>query len=200
MHVDRTTIENSSLGEHHMVWNAKTKLYTDELKYRVQAIWNIYLLDAALPKEFSTVAVQEKKNYWGKRLLWAFKLLRNHILVSVNFYFILFSFVTGEIYFGALMIFIKTVLVSFKMRFKRPKVSGHFKPEYRLMSSVDIKRNFLLFIELQISDIASNIDAYERKLQRASYFQRKTASQVYTFRDRALPINPVKKTKTGPEI
>ena len=68
------------------------------------------------------------------------------------------------------------------------------------MSSVDFKRVFLLFIELQISDIASNIDAYERKLQRASYFQRKTASQVYTFRDRALPINPVKKTKTGPEI
>ena len=103
-------------------------------------------------------------------------------------------------YFGALMIFIKTVLVSLKMRFKRPKVSGHFKPEYRLMSSVDIKRNFLLFIELQISDIASNIDAYERKLQRLSYFQRKTAYQVYTFRDRVLPINTVKKTKTGPEI
>ena len=92
MHVDRTTIGNSSQGEHHMAGNAKTKL-----KYRVQAIWNIYLLDAALPKEFSTVAVQEKKNYRGKRLLWAFKLLRNHILVSVNFYFILFSFVTGEI-------------------------------------------------------------------------------------------------------
>ena len=142
MHVDRTTIGNSSLGEHHMAWNAKTKLYIDDLKYRVQAIWNIYLLDAALPKEFSTVAVQEKKNYWRKRLLWAFKLLRNHILVSVNFYFILFSFVTGEIYFGALMIFIKTVLVSFKMRFNRPKVSGDFKPEYRLMSSVDFARIF----------------------------------------------------------
>ena len=114
MHVDRTTIKNSSLGEHHMVWNAKTKLYTDDLKYRVQAIWNIYLLDAALPKEFSTVAVQEKKNYWGKRLLWAFKLLRNHILESVNFYFILFSFVTGEIYFGALMIFKKQFLFRLK--------------------------------------------------------------------------------------
>ena len=86
------------------------------------------------------------------------------------------------------------------MRFNRPKVSGHFKPEYPLMSSVDFARIFLLFIELQISDIASNIDAHERKLQRFSYFQRKTASQVYTFRDRALPINPVKKTKTGPEI
>ena len=139
MHVDRTTIGNSSLGEHHMAWNAKTKLYIDDLKYRVQAIWNIYLLDAALPKEFSTVAVQE---ILGKRLLWTFKLLRNHILVSVNFYFILFSFVTGEIYFGALMIFIKTVLVSFKMRFNRPKVSGDFKPEYRLMSSVDFARIF----------------------------------------------------------
>ena len=98
------------------------------------------------------------------------------------------------------MIFIKTVLVSFKMRFNRPKVSGHLKPEYRLMSSVDFARIFLLFIELQISDIASNIDAYERKLQRLSYFQRKTAYQVYTFRDRVLPINTVKKTKTGPEI
>ena len=68
------------------------------------------------------------------------------------------------------------------------------------MSSVGFAWIFLLFIELQISDIASNIDAYERKLQRASYFQRKTASQVYAFRDRALPINPVKKTKTGTEI
>ena len=68
------------------------------------------------------------------------------------------------------------------------------------MSSVGFAWIFLLFIELQISDIASNIDAYERKLQRASYFQRKTASQVHTFRDRALPINPVKKTKTGTEI
>ena len=66
MNVDRTTIKNSSLGEHHMVWNAKTKLYTDELKYRIQAIWNIYLLDAALPKEFSTVAVQEKTKFLGK--------------------------------------------------------------------------------------------------------------------------------------
>ena len=68
------------------------------------------------------------------------------------------------------------------------------------MSSVGFAWIFLLFIELQISDIASNIDAYGRKLQRASYFQRKTAYQVYTFRDRALPINPVKKTKTGTEI
>ena len=68
------------------------------------------------------------------------------------------------------------------------------------MSSVGFAWIFLLFIELQISDIASNIDAYERKLQRASYFQRKTASQVYIFRDRALPINPVKKTKTDTEI
>ena len=66
MHVDRTTIGNSSLGEHHMAWNAKTKLYIDDLKYRVQAIWNIYLLDAALPKEFSTVAVQEIKNITGE--------------------------------------------------------------------------------------------------------------------------------------
>jgi len=32
------------------------------------------------------------------------------------------------------------------------------------MSSVDFTRIFLLFIELQISDIAGNIDAYERKL------------------------------------
>ena len=53
---------------------------------------------------------------------------------------------------------------------------------------------------MQISDIASNIDAYERKLKRASHFQTKTAYQVYTFRDRAQPINPVKKTKTGTEI
>ena len=68
------------------------------------------------------------------------------------------------------------------------------------LSSVDFARIFLLFIELQISDIARNIDAYERKLQRLSYFQSKTAYQVYTFRDRALPINPVKKTKTGTEI
>ena len=68
------------------------------------------------------------------------------------------------------------------------------------MSSVGFAWIFLLFIELQISDIASNIDAYERKLQRLSYFQRKTAYHVYTFRDRALPINTVKKTKTGPEI
>ena len=68
------------------------------------------------------------------------------------------------------------------------------------MSSFGTAWIFLLFIELQISDIASNIDAYERKLQRLSYFQRKTASQVYTFRDRALPTNPVKKTKTGTEI
>ena len=67
------------------------------------------------------------------------------------------------------------------------------------MSSVDFARIFLLFIELQISNIASNIDAYERKLQWLSYFQRKTAYQVYTFRDRALPINTVKKTKTGTE-
>ena len=67
------------------------------------------------------------------------------------------------------------------------------------MSSVGFAWIFLLSIELQISDIASNIDAYERKLQRASYFQRNTAYQMYTFRDRAQPINPVKKTKTGPE-
>ena len=39
-------------GEHHMVWNAKTELYIDELKYTVQAIWDIYLEDAALPKGF----------------------------------------------------------------------------------------------------------------------------------------------------
>ena len=92
MHVDRTTIENSSLGEHHMVWNAKTKLYTDELKYRVQAIWNIYPLDAALPKEFSTVAVQEKKNYWGKRLLWAFKIFTELHIVKCEFSFHTFFF------------------------------------------------------------------------------------------------------------
>ena len=67
------------------------------------------------------------------------------------------------------------------------------------MSSVGFAWIFLLFIELQISDIASNIDAYERKLQRASYFQRNTAYQMYTVRDRAQPINPVKKTKTGTE-
>ena len=59
------------------------------------------------------------------------------------------------------------------MRFNRPKVYGHFKPEYRLMSSVNFAWIFLIFIELQISDIASNTDAYERKLQRASYFQMK---------------------------
>ena len=81
------------------------------------------------------------------------------------------------------------------MRFNRPNVSGHFKPENLLMSSVGFAWIFLLFIELQISDIASNIDAYERKLQRASYFQRKTAYHVYTFRDRAQPINPVKENK-----
>ena len=55
--------------------------------------------------------------------------------------------------------------------------------------------DFSFFIELQISDIASNVDAYERQPQRASYFQRKTAYQVYIFRDRAqrrAPINPVK--------
>ena len=93
MNVDRTTIKNSSLGEHHMVWNAKTKLYTDELKYKVQAIWNIYLLDAVLPKEFSTVAVQEKK-ITGENAYYAHsKFLRNYILLSVNFHFILFSFV-----------------------------------------------------------------------------------------------------------
>ena len=63
------------------------------------------------------------------------------------------------------------------------------------MSSVGFAWIFLLFIELQISDIASNIDAYERKLQRTSYFQRKTAYQVCTFRDRAQPINPVKENK-----
>ena len=93
MNVDRTTIKNSSLGEHHMVWNAKTKLYTDDLKYKVQAIWNIYLLDAVLPKEFSTVAVQEKK-ITGENAYYAHsKFLRNYILLSVNFHFILFSFV-----------------------------------------------------------------------------------------------------------
>ena len=93
MNVDGTTIKNSSLGEHHMVWNAKTKLYTDELKYKVQAIWNIYLLDAVLPKEFSTVAVQEKK-ITGENAYYAHsKFLRNYILLSVNFHFILFSFV-----------------------------------------------------------------------------------------------------------
>ena len=86
------------------------------------------------------------------------------------------------------------------MRYNRPTVSGRIKPEYRLMSSFGFAWNFLLFIELQISDIASNIDAYERKLKRASHFQTKTAYQVYTFRDRAQPINPVKKTKTGTEI
>ena len=87
MHVDRTTIRNSSLEEHHMVWNAKTKLYLDELRYRVQAIWNIYLMDAALPKEFSTVAVQEKKNYWGKRLLWAFKIFTELHIGKCEFLF-----------------------------------------------------------------------------------------------------------------
>ena len=92
MHVDRTTIENSSLGEHHMVWNAKTKLYTDELKYRVPAIWNIYPLDAALPKEFSTVAVQEKKNYWGKRLLCWFKTFTELHTVKCEFSFQTFFF------------------------------------------------------------------------------------------------------------
>ena len=56
------------------------------------------------------------------------------------------------------------------------------------MSSVGFAWIFLLFIELQISDIASNIDAYERKLQRASYFQRNIAYQMYTFGDRAQPI------------
>ena len=54
-------------GEHHMVWNAKTELYSDELKYTVQAIWNIYLQDAALPKGFSTVPVLEKKNITGEK-------------------------------------------------------------------------------------------------------------------------------------
>ena len=74
-----------------MVLNAKTKLYLYELRYRAQAIWNIYLMDAALPKEFSTVAVQEKNSITGENAYYGHsKFLRNYILVSVNFYFILF--------------------------------------------------------------------------------------------------------------
>ena len=99
MHVDRTTIGNSSRGEHHMVWNAKTKLYIDEMKYTAHAICNIYLLDAALPKEFSTVAVQEKKNDWEKGLRWAFKIFTELHIGKLEF-----SFVTGEMHFGAFMI------------------------------------------------------------------------------------------------
>ena len=88
-----------------MVLNAKTKLCLDELRYRAQAIWNIYLMDAALQKEFSTVAVQEKKNYWGKRLLWAFKIFTELHIGKCEFLFhTFFSFVTGEMSFDTLMI------------------------------------------------------------------------------------------------
>ena len=69
-----------------MVWNAKTKLYIDELKYTAQAIWNLYLQDAALPKGFSTVAVLEKKNITGEKAYYEHSnFVRNFRLVSVNF-------------------------------------------------------------------------------------------------------------------
>ena len=61
-------------------------MYIDELKYTVQAIWNISLQDAALPKGFSTVAVLEKKNITGENAYYGHSnFVRNFRLVSVNF-------------------------------------------------------------------------------------------------------------------